>query len=206
MNAQFIYLLVFTLGVVMAVWMQKRFCILCDASSIDPKPFSYARLQLLWWTFIILVSFISILAATGKMPTFDTSTLLLLGIGALTTASARIVDVADDNKYKEAVTEATAEDEATPPKNSKDMKSEGFWLDILSDKTGISIPRFQAVVFNLFFGIWFIWRTVINLHAAGFGSPDEVIDKIMPIIPLNNLILLGISAGTYVALKSSENK
>lgn len=190
----------------MAVWMQKRFCILCDASSIDPKPFSYARLQLLWWTFIILVSFISILAATGKMPTFDTSTLLLLGIGALTTASARIVDVADDNKYKEAVTEATAEDEATPPKNSKDMKSEGFWLDILSDKTGISIPRFQAVVFNLFFGIWFIWRTVINLHQAGFGSSDEVIDKIMPIIPLNNLILLGISAGTYVALKSSENK
>lgn len=206
MNAQFIYLLVFILGVVMAIWMQKRFCILCDASTIDPKPFSYARLQLLWWTFIILVSFISILAATGKMPTFDTSTLLLLGIGALTTASARIVDVADDNKYKEAVTEATEEEVATPQKNSKDMKSEGFWLDILSDKTGISIPRFQAVVFNLFFGIWFIWRTVINLQTAGFASTDEVIDKIMPIIPMNNLILLGISAGTYVALKSSENK
>jgi len=206
MNAQLIYLLVFILGVVMAIWMQKRFCILCDASTIDPKPFSYARLQLLWWTFIILVSFISILAATGKMPTFDTSTLLLLGIGALTTASARIVDVADDNKYKEAVTEATEEDIATPQKNSKDMKSEGFWLDILSDKTGISIPRFQAVVFNLFFGIWFIWRTVINLQTAGFASTDEVIDKIMPIIPINNLILLGISAGTYVALKSSENK
>ncbi|WP_440134804.1 hypothetical protein [Chitinophaga sancti] len=206
MNAQFIYLLVFILGVVMAIWMQKRFCILCDASNIDPKPFSYARLQLLWWTFIILVSFISILAATGKMPTFDTSTLLLLGIGALTTASARIVDVADDNKYKEAVTDTNEEDVNALQKNSKDMKSEGFWLDILSDKTGISIPRFQAVVFNLFFGIWFIWRTVINLQAAGFASSDEIIDKIMPIIPINNLILLGISAGTYVALKSSENK
>ncbi|WP_343693896.1 hypothetical protein [Chitinophaga sp.] len=206
MNAQVIYLLVFILGVVMAIWMQKRFCILCDASNIDPKPFSYARLQLLWWTFIILVSFISILAATGKMPTFDTSTLLLLGIGALTTASARIVDVADDTKYNEAVTEASEGKEAVPPKNSKDMKSEGFWLDILSDKTGISIPRFQAVVFNLFFGIWFIWRTVINLQQAGYNSTDDIIDKIMPIIPMNNLILLGISAGTYVALKSSENK
>ncbi|WP_343675159.1 hypothetical protein [Chitinophaga sp.] len=206
MNAQFIYLLVFILGVVMAVWMQKRFCILSDASSIDPKPFSYSRLQLLWWTFIILVSFISILAATGKMPTFDTSTLFLLGIGAATTASARVVDVADDNKYKEAEIEAAEGKEPAPQKNSKDMKSEGFWLDILSDKTGISIPRFQAVVFNLFFGIWFIWRTVINLQQAGYGSPDDMIDKIMPIIPLNNLILLGISAGTYVALKSSENK
>lgn len=206
MNAQVVYLLVFILGVVMAIWMQKRFCILCDASLIDPKPFSYARLQLLWWTFIVLISFISILAATGKIPEFDTSILLLLGIGALTTTSARIVDIADDNKYKEAVAESEVEEEATPAKNSKDMKSEGFWLDILSDKTGISIPRFQAVVFNLFFGIWFIWRTMANMKAVGYLSTEEAVSQIMPVIPMNNLILLGISAGTYVALKSSENK
>jgi hypothetical protein len=206
MNAQVVYLLVFILGVVMAVWMQRRFCILCDASLINPKPFSYARLQLLWWTFIILISFISILAATGKIPEFDTSILLLLGIGALTTTSARIVDIADDNKYKEALAESEVEVEAIPAKNSKDMKSEGFWLDILSDKTGISIPRFQAVVFNLFFGIWFIWRTLANMKAVGYFSTEEAVSHIMPVIPTNNLILLGISAGTYVALKSSENK
>lgn len=206
MNAQVVYLLVFILGVVMAVWMQRRFCILCDASTIDPKPFSYARLQLLWWTFIVLISFISILAATGKIPEFDTSILLLLGIGALTTTSARIVDIADDNKYKEAMAESEVEEESAPKKNSKDMKSEGFWLDILSDKTGISIPRFQAVVFNLFFGIWFIWRTMANMKLVGYFSTEEAVSQIMPVIPMNNLILLGISAGTYVALKSSENK
>ena len=187
----------------MSVWLQKKYCILCDASTVTPKPYSYSRLQLMWWTVIILTSFVSIFFVTGRIPAFDFSTIALLGIGAATTTAARIVDVADENKEKVEVAEGDAPAAVVL---SRDLKSEGFWLDILSDKTGVSIHRFQAVVFNLFFGLWFIYQTIINLKALGASYSDATINSIMPIIPNNNLILLGISAGTYIALKSSENK
>ncbi|KAA5532149.1 hypothetical protein F0919_15220 [Taibaiella lutea] len=228
MDARLIYVIVFACLFFLAIWLQKRFCIICDATSVKPKPYSYSRLQLLWWTFLVFASFISILIASGTIPTLDSSTLILLGIGALTTASARIVDISDEanqanniqannivtplpnlnqpadpNQPVQAV--APAPVPATPPL-SKNKPSQGFWLDILSDNNGISIHRLQALVFNLLFGTWFIYQSILHLKGVGASTPLETLSSIMPVISKNNLILLGLSAGTYVALKTTENK
>jgi hypothetical protein len=224
MDVRLIYAIVFACLFLFAIWLQKKFCIICDASAAKPKPFSYSRLQLLWWTFIVFATFITILIATGKIATLSSSTLLLLSIGALTTASARMVDLSDEaNQAKNIATQpvvppadpnqindpntpiAPAPPVAVSPL-SKDMKSEGFWLDILSDKNGISIHRLQAVVFNFLFGAWFIYQSIIQLKGIGPMTPIDTLNSIMPVITENNLILLGLSAGTYVALKSTENK
>lgn len=220
MDARFIYAIVFGCLFLFAVWLQKKFCIICDSSSAKPKPYSYSRLQLLWWTFIVFATFITILIASGKIPTLDTSTLLLLSIGALTTASARMVDLSDEASQAKKMATLPAAPPTDPGQAgnptptvavvvsplSKDMESEGFWLDILSDKNGVSIHRLQVVVFNILFGAWFIYQSVFQLKGIGPMTPIDVLSSIMPVISENNLILLGLSAGTYVAIKTTENK
>jgi hypothetical protein len=206
MNARLIYLIVFIALFLLAIVLQKKYGIINDTSSTKPKSYSYSRLQLLWWTFIVFASFITIALATGQIPDLDTSTLILLGIGSLTTASARITDISDQSNYDAAT--QTAETTSTPPPAtlSKDQPSEGFLLDILSDKNGVSIHRLQAFMFNLIFGIWFIYQSVYHLKGIGPKATAAIIDHIIPVISNNNLILLGLSAGTYVALKTTENK
>lgn len=228
MDARFIYLIVFACLFLFAFWLQKKFCIICDATSVQPKPYSYSRVQLLWWTFIVFASFITILIASGKVPTFDSSTIILLGIGGLTTASARMVDISDkaNQANNAAVPPAALQTNTNQPLDpntpvqpvapvatapaalplSKDMPSQGFWLDILSDRNGISIHRLQALVFNLLFGIWFIYQSVTHLKGIGPLTPMDILNAVIPAISQNNLILLGLSAGTYVALKTAENK
>jgi hypothetical protein len=168
-------------------------------------------LQLLWWTFIVFASFITIAIASGQIPTFDSSTIILLGIGVVTTAGARMTDISDQNKYEADMAKAQVEQAkgiptAMPEPLNKDHQTEGFWLDILSDKNGVSIHRLQALVFNLVFGLWFIYQSVIHLKGVNAHTTMDVLNKIIPVIGQNNLILLGLSAGTYVALKTTENK
>ena len=93
----------------------------------------------------------------------------------------------------------------------------------VSDENGISIHRFQAVVFNIVIGFWFVQQFLCNLHGfhqcnpcADCGFPhclDCVLDvtkkginSLIPDISPNNLVLIGLSAGTYAALKTTENK
>jgi ABC-type thiamin/hydroxymethylpyrimidine transport system permease subunit len=72
--------------------------------------------------------------------------------------------------------------------------------------------RFQTVAFNLAFGVWFISAVLTRLPTcpvlAGISSESAqaCYNTIMPQITPNNLILLGLSAGTYAALKTTENK
>jgi hypothetical protein len=206
MDSRLIYLFVFAAFLLIAVWLQKKHCILCDASTQNPKPYSYARLQLVWWSFIVFASFVTIIIASGQIPTFHSSTLILLGIGALTTTSARIIDISDDTNYNAAKAQAAIEGAPLPTPLSQNNPSQGFFLDLVSDKTGVSIHRFQALVFNLVFGVWFIYRSVKDMAGLGPASKLADINKVMPVIDNNNLLLLGLSAGTYAALKITENK
>lgn len=169
------------------IYCDRKYSLLRDISSATRKPYSFARVQLAWWSVIILAAFISIAATRGKIPVFDSSTLILLGISSAATATARIIDISDVEN----------------PGITRSQNSEGQWflIDILSDATGASIHRFQAVVFNLIFGYWFIATVVNNLTQF---VPD--INKIIPPIDNSGLILLGLSTGTYAALKTMENK
>lgn len=147
--------------------------------------YSWSRVQLAWWTLIVLTAFATILLIDREAPNLDSSTLILIGISTATIATARAIDVNDQDKLR-----------ALPPRDSQ-----GLIIDILSDQTGVSIPRFQNVLFNFIFGIWFIGEVLANL----IQMPGGGIDAIMPVITTNNLILLGLSSATYAALKVTEN-
>lgn len=169
------------------LYCDRRYGMLRDISTAKRKPYSFARVQLAWWSIIILSSFISIVATRGKIPVFSSSTLILLGISSATTATARIIDISDvDN-----------------PGITRTQDSEGQWFltDILSDASGVSIHRLQALVFNLIFGFW-VMASVVN----SISRLSSDINMIIPSIDQSGLILLGLSTGTYAALKSTENK
>lgn len=167
------------------IFFERRFHMLRDLSQATPQPYSWSRVQLAWWSVIILSAFMGILLKTGNAPTLNESTLVLLGISGATTTVARVIDVSD-------MTNSTA-------LRHQDCKSENFILDIISDSNGASIHRFQTLVFNLGFGCWFVYQVLKN-----FNNAD--INTIIPDIGTNNLILLGLSSATYAALKATENK
>jgi hypothetical protein len=190
MNSIVIFWIVFTALLLLLVYLAARYELLNDTSKLkEKKPYSYARTQLAWWTLIVLSSFISILlTGSHKIPVFDQSTLILLGITAGTLATAGIADAS-----------AQKQNAATPEIVLQNQPSEDFLRDILSDGTGISVHRLQSFIFNIVFGCWFITEVLKHL-----GDVDR--DHIIPIVDGNNLILLGLSAGTYIALKAGENK
>ncbi len=189
MNAQIIFWIVFVLLALLVLFMDKKYNMLRDNSILyKKKPFSYARTQLTWWTVIVLSSFITILLKRRDIPTFDSSTLILLGISSATTIAARLTDMSDKDNV---------------PSNliSQNSTGKNFIIDILSDNSGVSIHRLQTVIFNIVIGGWFIYKVTVNLVITGMD-----INKIIPVLEPNNLILIGLSAGTYAALKTTENK
>lgn len=69
--------------------------------------------------------------------------------------------------------------------------SEGFIFDILRDETGISLHRFQMVVWTLILGAVFVIDVYKNLAMPDFGA--------------NLLALLGVSGGVYVGFKLPDS-
>lgn len=169
---------------------ERKWCLLRDLTQPKPQPYSWSRVQLGWWTVIILSAFIAIIwkghadRVTGAWVhdaiDLPRSAVILLGISSLTTITARTVDANSEVVH--------------------DSNGEGFFIDILSDDSGVSIARFQTVVFNFVFGVWFIAETAQRLAA------NAPVDTIMPPITDNNLILLGMSSAAYAAMKLTENK
>lgn len=155
---------------------------------IKAMSYSYSRSQLFWWTIIIITCFAIDMAMTGASNGIMNSTALtLLGISAGTTIAGRVIDNSQSNDPSIAM--------------HQDSKSQGFWMDILSDQNGVSIHRFQAVLFNIGFGIVFISQFISNI-------PDHIIiGEAIPFAVFDNttLGLIGLSAGTYATLKFNEN-
>jgi uncharacterized protein with PQ loop repeat len=185
MTYQFYFFLVLGALVFCIAWCDKKYDMLRDTSTANQRPYSFARVQLAWWTVIVLASFISILISRNEAPTFHLSTTVLLGMSAATTATARMIDLSDQGNPAVFM--------------HQEIRTPNFFLDILSDHNGASIHRFQAILFNFAFGLWFIYQVLHNL-------PEAKINDIMPPIEQNNLILLGLSSATYAALKTTENK
>jgi hypothetical protein len=155
---------------------------------IRDMSFSYSRSQLLWWTFIVITCFAVDMAMTGASNGIMNSTALsLIGISAGTTLAGRVIDNTQNNDPAIKLHQHTS--------------SEGFWMDILSDQNGISIHRFQAVLFNLGFGVAFISQFMSNIPQPiqlGIAIPFADFDN-------TTLGLIGLSAGTYATLKFNEN-
>jgi hypothetical protein len=198
MNASLSFWVVLAVMTAIMWFCDHKFNMLRDASTATPRPYSYARVQLAWWTVLIFSAMISILFLRGQLPTLDNSMLVILGISAGTTTVARLIDQSDQQK-------------AVAPL-SQDSPGQNFLLDLLSDNTGVNIHRLQTLILNVSYGVWFIHTVVHNLSndpCAGSVVKDcasHSLDLIIPSISNNDLILLGLSSGTYAALKTTENK
>ena len=147
-------------------------------SLLNAKPgYSFSKVQFLWWTVIISISFIILYGKTENYNSFNQSALILLSIGIATAAGANLVDTSQ--KQNSTV-------------RHQDADSKGFFADILSDESGVNVHRLQAVVFNVLFGVTFL----VNLFAF---------DK-FPEFNTSELGLMGVSSGGYLAMKTNENK
>jgi hypothetical protein len=142
-------------------------------------PYSLSRTQLAFWTVIIISSFVyTWLHYKGAIPELNTTNLMLLGIAVTTTAGAKVIDDSQKNNVS----------------RSQDSPSEGFFIDLISDKNGVSIHRLQNLLWTLVVGIIYV-----HFVASQNRLPDETV------ISDQMLMLMGISTGAYIGLKATEN-
>ena len=147
-----------------------------------PRPFSLARSQFACWTLIITSAYLEhFLCRDCVIPLSCSSTALaLLSISAGTAAIANIIDRND------------AMAGLMIPRHQNTV-SQGFFYDILSDASGISIHRFQHLIWTIVAMIIFCCRAAKDICALpGFDSTI--------------LALTGISSAAYLGLKLNENK
>jgi hypothetical protein len=174
-----IAVIIIALMCILLVFALKR-GLIRDDSILPPgqRPFSLSRSQLMFWTFIIAVCYVLIALVTGELAPLTTSTLILLGISGLTTATASTID---------------SNDKLNNVSRQQDVyASNGFLNDVLSDVNGISVNRFQMLLFNAILGVFFVQQVFTKLQMPDFDN--------------NLLILMGLSNGTYAGLKINENK
>lgn len=150
--------------------------------------FSFSKSQFLFWTLIVLISFIYIWIMSGDLKSINQTALVLLGITTATISVSNLISI-NEEKMVEGKNEVSS---IVNFRTKNKKKDSGFLTDILSDKNGISAHRLQAVVFNLIFGIAFLQNVLTN-----FSMPDFSAEQ---------FILLGLSSGTYAFMKSNEVK
>jgi len=183
---------VITIGITVGfVFLGKSTDMLKDDSAAQKKPYSFARVQMAWWTVIVAGSYLYIIMnrigwadnidASATCSIINNSTLILLGIGVSTTAAGRIIDNSQSNGDRH-----------------QDEESEGLILDIISDANGVSIHRLQSLIFTFTFGVMFIVKVYNGVH----GATSCVV---MPDFSTTELTLMGLSSATYAALKVGEN-
>lgn len=163
----------------------------CTLKPVEKRPYSYSRVQLFWWTLIILFCYILFFALYGVLLPLNSTVILLLGSGVAVYIFGRSMDKDQIKKNNEQ----------EPTRHQDLHDSQGFLTDILSDENGISIHRLQAVAFNIVYGLGFL--------STFFSALSDAANKkyAYPLIEFEpwQLSLLGVSAIGYLGLKSSEN-
>ena len=145
--------------------------------AVARPPYSLAKVQMAWWTFIILGSFLVIYCVSGEMPDISTTSLALLGISGGTAAVNGLIR-----------RDPPPADATTGPW----LASRGWLTDILSDAHGLSMNRLQQVVISVLMGYFFV-RTVYNSVS-------------MPVWTDNQVLLLAVSSATYLGLEWQGNR
>ena len=157
----------------------------------ERKSYSLSRSQAAWWFFIVLASYLFIGIITGDFSTSITGTVLvLIGISAGTMLGSTAIDA--NNSAKTAAQPADGQPDQPAQAAQTESTTGHWWLDILSDKYGVSFHRFQIAVWTLVLGIIFGVQVYKVLAMPQFNE--------------TLLGLMGISAGTYLGLKINEPK
>jgi hypothetical protein len=157
-----------------------------DSSKIPAgakPPFSLARTQLVAWITIIASIYVyAVLWDSRDVLKINATALILMGISAGTFASAAIID--------------TTEIQEGIPRIQDRPSTGDFLKDILSDDKGVSIHRFQNLV-------WTIIAIVIYFYR--YSNPPKDGGEVLPVLDGTLLALTGISSATYLTMKTREN-
>lgn len=214
----FWWALVAAIAIVGAIlcWLGAKSGILRDGTP-PPKdatklpPYSLAKTQAAVWFFLVFAAFVFIYLMTGSFNDVMTAeALALIGIGSGTSFGAAVVESAksDTEQQRRADLEvqihnakaqlvATSTDAALIKKIA-DLEqlvqpaSRGLVKDLLTDVAGITLHRFQMLVWTLMLGVIFV-----------FGVYDALA---MPKFDPTLLALMGISAGVYLGFKIPEKQ
>jgi hypothetical protein len=160
--------------------------------------FSLARTQLAFWSVIVIGSYIYVAffthGAQGVKFAVELSgvNLILLGISAGTTVVGKAID---SNQQTNASPTGTAAVPTPSAKVQQNQPASGFFfVDIISDETGVSIHRLQNVIWTIVVGV--IYISFVNVNCA---LPDQ---KVITDMLLG---LMGISSAAYLGVKTKEN-
>ena len=166
---------------VFVILVRKNLTALLRDTSILPvaqRSFSLASTLIFYWTMLIILSICYIGIVNDALPVIDNGVLILMGIVAGTATAGKVIDTNQSQDPNIARSQDT-------------MPSSGFLTDILSDSNGISVSRFQTVMFNIIYGCVFVSVVISQCKLYDF--------------PSQTLTLLGISSGAYALLKIPEN-
>jgi hypothetical protein len=173
------------------------------------RPYSLAQSQMAWWFWLILSSYLYIACTQVpgvSLPNVDggviEQTLILMGLGTGTALGAAMIeqvktpDSGSTQARFQAALAALAINPADPialatrDQLAPQLASQNFFADVLTDVNGISLHRFQALIWTLVLGGMFIANVLT--HTA------------MPAFSPYLLGLLGISNGVYLGFKVPE--
>lgn len=152
------------------------------AFSMDYKrvPFSLAKSQVAYWTFVVVAAYSMIYFVTSALPTIPSGLLGLLGISITNGLFSKLI-----NKTQ-ADTDAAASLRLTDGIGV----SRGWLSDVLTDTNGVSIVRLQFIVFNAVVGIYVVQQVVTHWS--------------LPNLDASILALISISSLGFLAQKNSE--
>jgi len=133
---------------------------------------SLSQFQVLLWTNVVGLCAVYVITLSGNLIPISVGTLTLLGIASGSALVARLPQSGDDSSKTPAA--------SGPPASPE-------WADMLipNRRTGdIDITRVQMLAFTLI--------------SAGFVVVKVIVDYEIPEIPVNFLLLMGISNGVYI--------
>ena len=187
------------------------------------RPYSMARTQMAFWFVLVTTAYLAIWMITGDAyGVITTQALFLIGLGAGTALAAGMVETSGRKEQAAGATTKAALDtewralaaqkfsrgpgvdtraidaemqrvEATGAAVAPDApRSKGFFHDILTEKDEPALHRYQHFVWTLIIGAVFVVGAYQTLA--------------LPELDSTMLLLMGISAATYVGFKTRENQ
>ena len=182
-------------------------------------PFSLSRLQMAFWLFVVVSSFLFLFVATQKVTVLNVTCLWLIGIGSGTALGAAIITPGDTNNQIAANKELQlkAEEDRNRLRVLRQKKRRGETLDsaqLTELETLEKVPKSYSgfgslrqllmdVISDDTEGVAiYRFQMLAWTVALGFVFIFKVaVDRSIPTFDVATLGLLGISSGTYLGFK-----
>jgi len=182
-------------------------------------PFSLSRLQMAFWLFVVVSSFLFLFVATQKVTVLNVTCLWLIGIGSGTALGAAIITPGDTNNQIGAnkAIQVKAEEDRNRLRLLRQKKRRGETLDSVQlaeletlEKVPKSYSGFASlrqllidVISDDAEGVAiYRFQMLAWTIALGFVFIFKVaVDRSIPTFDVATLGLLGISSGTYLGFK-----